>query len=191
MPSSARLLLGEDRADEGIRAPIQNEQMLLPPRCLPLQFSRIIPLALPLFRPMIAFMELVIALLVIGALLVLAETILPGMVAGILGCICLLGGVIAGYVKFDVRTGNYILLGVVAAMIAGTVLWLKIFPKTRLARLFISENSVGNLGAPRPEPPAQGRARGAGGHQGRPGPAPHPRRRVDDLRGGTGHPQSL
>ena len=100
---------------------------------------------------MIAFMELVIALLVIGALLVLAETILPGMVAGILGCICLLGGVIAGYVKFDVRTGNYILLGVVAAMIAGTVLWLKIFPKTRLARLFISENSVGNLGTDRPE----------------------------------------
>ena len=95
-------------------------------------------------------MELVIALLVAGALLLLAETVLPGMVAGILGAICLVAGVIQGYVGFGPRVGSYILLGVMAALLVGTMIWLKYFPESRFARTFISDQTVGDLGAEQP-----------------------------------------
>ena len=96
---------------------------------------------------MIARMELVIALLVAGAILMLAETVLPGMVAGILGAICLVAGVIQGYVQFGPRTGSYILMGVLVALIIGMMLWLKYFPETRFARIFISDKAGGTVGA--------------------------------------------
>jgi membrane-bound serine protease (ClpP class) len=99
---------------------------------------------------MLLRMELVIALLVVGCLLVLAETILPGMIAGILGVLCIMGGVVAGYAKFGTPTGHYILLGVTAVMVAGAAVWIKVFPNTRLARVFISEKSVGNLDVEKP-----------------------------------------
>ena len=95
-------------------------------------------------------MELVIALLVVGCLLVLAETILPGMVAGVLGVLCIMGGVVAGYAEFGTPTGHYILLAVLAVLVAGTVVWIRVFPNTRLARVFISEQSVGNLDVEKP-----------------------------------------
>jgi membrane-bound serine protease (ClpP class) len=95
-------------------------------------------------------MELVIALLVVGALLVLAETILPGMVAGILGGLCLLAGVLVAFVELGPRAGSYVLLVVLGALAMGTFLWLKYFPETRLARKFISESSVGNLDVEQP-----------------------------------------
>lgn len=95
-------------------------------------------------------MELVIALLVVGALLILAETILPGMVAGILGAFCLMAGVVAGYVNFGPRVGSYVLFGVLVALVVGTMIWLKYFPDTRFARVFISENTVGNLDVEKP-----------------------------------------
>jgi hypothetical protein len=46
-------------------------------------------------------MEAVITLLVAGAVLLLLETILPGMIAGIAGLICLVAGVILGIDPFD------------------------------------------------------------------------------------------
>lgn len=95
---------------------------------------------------MIEHMEMVIALLVVGAILLIAETFLPGMIAGILGILCIIAGVVEGFVVFGPTTGSYILLGVVAALIAGTAVWLKVFPQTRFARVFISEKSVGDLG---------------------------------------------
>jgi membrane-bound serine protease (ClpP class) len=99
---------------------------------------------------MMRFMEMVIALLVVGALLILAETVLPGMIAGVVGFLCLIGGVAAGYAQFGVPTGHYILLGVVAGLVVGTLVWLKVFPETRLAGLFISRQTVGDLGVEQP-----------------------------------------
>ncbi len=99
---------------------------------------------------MMRAMELVIALVVVGGLLMLAETILPGMIAGVLGFLCLIGAVVAGYTQFGTPVGHYILLAVLAAVIVGSLLWLKIFPETRFARLFISQKTVGNLGVEQP-----------------------------------------
>src|SRR5947209_1738847 len=96
-------------------------------------------------------MEIVVSLLVVGALLLLLETILPGLVAGILGFICLVAGVVEGYVQFGPRTGNFILLGVLVGLIAGTWLWLKYFPDSRLARRFVLHRVVGNIDAEKPE----------------------------------------
>jgi membrane-bound serine protease (ClpP class) len=95
-------------------------------------------------------MELTVTLLVIGGLLMLAETVLPGMVAGILGFLCIVGGVIAGYTKLEPPAGHYILLGTTLALVAGTVAWFRLFPNSRFARVFISQRAVGNLGVEQP-----------------------------------------
>ncbi len=96
-------------------------------------------------------MVLVVTLLLAGAILLLAETVLPGMIAGILGVLCIIAGVAAGYSEFGATTGSWILLGTLFGLLTGFVLWLKYFPDSRLAQLYTSKGTVGNLGTERPE----------------------------------------
>ncbi len=96
-------------------------------------------------------MVVVITLLLVGALLLLAETVLPGMIAGIVGFCCVLAGVIEGYVEFGAHTGNFILLLVLVISVIGFSLWLKYFPDSRFAKIFISHRVSGEIGAGRPE----------------------------------------
>jgi membrane-bound serine protease (ClpP class) len=96
-------------------------------------------------------MELVIALLVVGAILLILETILPGMIAGILGVICIVAGIIQSYVSFGSTIGTYVLAGTLLGLIVGTMLWLRFFPKTRAGRLFTSKRTVGEIRTERPE----------------------------------------
>jgi membrane-bound serine protease (ClpP class) len=96
-------------------------------------------------------MAVVITLLVAGALLVLAETVLPGLIAGAIGLCCLVAGVVEGYVQFGERPGNLILLVVLVGAVAGFCLWLKFFPDSRTARLFVSHSVSGEIGTDRPE----------------------------------------
>lgn len=96
-------------------------------------------------------MVLVVTLLLAGAVLLLAETVLPGMIAGILGVCCLVAGVVVGYQEFGVATGNWILLGTMGGLGIGFVLWLKYFPESRVARLYTSKGAVGDIGTERPE----------------------------------------
>lgn len=94
-------------------------------------------------------MAIVITLLVAGAVLLLLETVLPGAIAGILGGLCLLGGVILAYTEFGARTGNLILLTVIVGLIGGFALWIKYFPTSRMGRVFISNSVVGEIGTER------------------------------------------
>jgi membrane-bound serine protease (ClpP class) len=96
-------------------------------------------------------MAVVITLLVAGALLVLAETVLPGLIAGAIGLCCLAAGVVEGYVQFGERPGNLILLAVLVGAVAGFCLWLKFFPDSRMARLFVSRSVSGEIGTDQPE----------------------------------------
>lgn len=96
-------------------------------------------------------MILVITLLLVGAILLLAETVLPGLVAGILGVLCLIAGVAVGYQEFGVTTGNWILLGTLVGLVIGFLLWVKYFPTSRFGRVYTSEGVVGDIGTERPE----------------------------------------
>jgi membrane-bound serine protease (ClpP class) len=96
-------------------------------------------------------MELVVSLLVIGAILLILETVLPGAIAGVLGVCCLVAGVAVSYSRFGFMTGNWVLGGVLAGVVIGFVLWLRFFPESRLGRKFVSDDSVGDIRAERPE----------------------------------------
>lgn len=96
-------------------------------------------------------MILVVTLLLAGAILLLAETVLPGMIAGALGVLCLIGGVAVGYQEFGAATGNWILLGTLVALVIGFVLWVKYFPSSRFGQLYTSYGVVGDIGTERPE----------------------------------------
>lgn len=96
-------------------------------------------------------MVLVVTLLVVGAALLLLETVLPGMIAGIVGFGCLVAGIILGYTEFGVRIGNFILLGVIAGLVGGFLCWVKYFPDSRAAKLLVSQRVVGEIGAEQPE----------------------------------------
>ena len=96
-------------------------------------------------------MALIITLLVLGAVLLFLETLLPGLIAGSIGFFCLLAAVILGYRDFGFETGNIILGVVVVGLVSGVFIWLKFFPESRIARLFISQSAVGELGVAKPE----------------------------------------
>lgn len=96
-------------------------------------------------------MVLVLTLLFVGAILLLAETVLPGMIAGILGVLCIIGGVTMGYQEFGATTGNWILLGTIVGLLIGFMLWVKYFPSSRFGRLYASDGVVGDIGTERPE----------------------------------------
>jgi membrane-bound serine protease (ClpP class) len=96
-------------------------------------------------------MAFVITLLVAGAILLLLETILPGMIAGIVGGCCLLAGVILGYVEFGPAIGTWILFAMVMLVIAGFAVWAKYFPESRYGRAFISKGVIGDIKADQPE----------------------------------------
>jgi membrane-bound ClpP family serine protease len=96
-------------------------------------------------------MTLIIVLLAVGAILMFLEVFLPGLVAGTLGFLCWVAAVILSYRDFGLQTGNLMLGGVLAGLVIGVFCWLKFFPESRIAGLFISRRTVGELGVTRPE----------------------------------------
>lgn len=95
-------------------------------------------------------MATIVILLVLGAVLMFLETLLPGLIAGIIGFICLIVAVVLAYTR-DFATGNIVLGLVIGGLATGTWAWLKFFPDSRMARKFIAQQSVGDLGVERPE----------------------------------------
>lgn len=110
-----------------------------------------IPLAAIACSSHIADMELIAALLIVGAVLMILETILPGLIAGIVGFCCLIAGVVLSYLRFGSSTGNMVLGGVVVALGISTFFYVKYFPNSRMARPFVSRGISGEIGAERPE----------------------------------------
>jgi membrane-bound serine protease (ClpP class) len=96
-------------------------------------------------------MSWIIALLILGGVLLFLETLLPGLIVGIIGLLCLAGAVVLGYLNFGLATGSAVLGIVLLELTVGAWLWLKYFPDSRLARKFISQQTVGDLGVSRPE----------------------------------------
>ncbi|MEY2851388.1 MAG: hypothetical protein RL549_87 [Verrucomicrobiota bacterium] len=87
-------------------------------------------------------MTLLLTLLLAGIALLLAEIFLPGMVAGVLGVVCLLGAAVVGFAEFGPKTGTLILLGELLAGTILTILWMRYFPKTPLGKKYILDAST-------------------------------------------------
>jgi membrane-bound serine protease (ClpP class) len=96
-------------------------------------------------------METVAALLVVGVVLVLLETVLPGAIAGIIGLCCLVVGVILAYATYGPVIGNYVLLGVGGGLLVAGILWVRFFPGSRLGQVFVTRRTVGGLGVEKPD----------------------------------------
>jgi membrane-bound serine protease (ClpP class) len=95
-------------------------------------------------------MTTVVILLVAGALLILLETILPGLIAGIIGFCCIGAGLALAYMRFDFQTANTILAVVMIAGVIGTILYIKYFPESRTAQVFVSKRAIGEIGTENP-----------------------------------------
>lgn len=96
-------------------------------------------------------MALIAILIASGLVLLFLETILPGLIAGFLGLCALFAAIVYAYLQFDMRTGNSILLTVLGLLIVGTLLWVKFFPESAVARMFVSKRQIGTVGAEKPE----------------------------------------
>jgi membrane-bound ClpP family serine protease len=96
-------------------------------------------------------MGVVITLIVAGAVLLILETVLPGMIAGAIGLICLIAAVILAYADLGPQVGSYVLAAVIVGLITGTMIWLRVFPSTRFARMFTSYQAVGDIHTAKPE----------------------------------------
>ncbi len=96
-------------------------------------------------------MWLVVTLIVVGAILLLLETVLPGAVAGIAGMVCLFAGVVIAYRDLGVESGNLVLVGVATGLLVGTILWIKYFPHSRFIRRFASQRASGEIATERRE----------------------------------------
>ena len=96
-------------------------------------------------------MTLLLTLLIAGIALLLAEVFLPGMVAGVLGVVCLLGVAVVGFAELGPNAGSLILLAELAVGTVLTVLWMRYFPQTSLGKKYILDSSSGSHPSLRPE----------------------------------------
>ena len=96
-------------------------------------------------------MDTVVLLLIAGLVLMLVETVLPGMIAGVVGFGCMVAGVVISYNRFGPRTGSVVLLIVLCVLLVAGLLWIRFFPHSRLGQAFVSRRTIGGLGVERPE----------------------------------------
>lgn len=96
-------------------------------------------------------MGIITLLIAVGLVLLFLETLLPGLIAGALGILSLAAGVAYAYINFGARTGNATLAIVLVLLGVGTILWVKFFPNSAMARMFVLNQSIGNVGAEKPE----------------------------------------
>ncbi len=93
-------------------------------------------------------MTTVVLLFAVGVLLVAVEILVPGAVLGILGGLCLLGGVIAAFSQLG-GLGGVIASGVALVIGALTVyLEFVVLPKSRLAKKFSMTETVASTSQP-------------------------------------------
>ena len=96
-------------------------------------------------------MGIIALLIAVGLVLLFLETILPGLIAGALGMLSLAAAVAYAYLEFGARTGNTTLLLTLALLGIGTILWVKFFPDSAIAKTFVSNRQIGTVGAEKPE----------------------------------------
>lgn len=89
-------------------------------------------------------MTLIVALVLIGLILVVLETFLPGMVLGIAGVVCLVAAVVIGFRDFGPSTGVNVLMAVGLGLCGCFVFYAQVFPSTPIAKALISQRVLRN-----------------------------------------------
>ncbi len=84
---------------------------------------------------------MVIILLVAGAVLLMLETVLPGLIVGLCGFACWVAAVAVAFQRTE--NGPWVLLFVMAGGGIGTILWFKYFPRSRYAQSLMLDNTIG------------------------------------------------
>ena len=95
-------------------------------------------------------MTAIVLLFVTGALLLAAEVMLPGAIAGILGGAALLLGSVLAYMEFGVTVGSVATgaaLLLVAAMLYAELIWL---PRTKVGRAMVVDAMIDGQSQPPP-----------------------------------------
>ena len=87
-------------------------------------------------------MGLVILLLVVGAILLMIEAVLPGMIAGLIGCACIAGAIFVAFDQLGPQTGSIVMFASLISLSVGFVVWLIYFPKSRAGKIFISNSAI-------------------------------------------------
>lgn len=87
-------------------------------------------------------MELIVFLLVAGAVLLLLEPFFPHLIAGFVGLVCWVGAVILVYGRYGASAGHWTLAAVLAAGLAGTWFYFTRLPSSRIAQPFESKGVI-------------------------------------------------
>ena len=88
-------------------------------------------------------MAIFISLMVLGVLLIFAEKLMPKGVFGTMGVVFLVAGIGVGYYTFETTTAHFITAGTLVGLIISFTLWMRFFPKSRIAQKYVSTGSVG------------------------------------------------
>lgn len=91
-----------------------------------------------------------IALIAGGLLLVIAEVFLPGGVAGVLGALALVGAMGLGFAAFPAPWGFLSALGIVVFGGIALLLWVQLFPRSRVGQRITLASDGSDFKAARP-----------------------------------------
>jgi len=78
--------------------------------------------------------QVFIILLVSGLLLVGAEVFVPGGVLGALGGLALIGAAASAFAAFGTVVGTYVAISIVVLVGVSIVVWIKVFPRTKIGK---------------------------------------------------------
>ena len=87
--------------------------------------------------------ELFFILLFAGLVLVGAEIFVPGGILGVMGGFALLGAIVCGFLAFP-GLGGWIAVGIIFLVGVAMVLWIKIFPRTRIGKTMTVSDHLGD-----------------------------------------------
>ena len=90
-------------------------------------------------------LTLFVACMVLGALLVFAEKMLPKGVFGTVGAVFLLSGLALGFFTFDPTTATWITAATVFSLIVAFILWARYFPTSQVARHLVATGTSGEV----------------------------------------------
>lgn len=95
-------------------------------------------------------MTAIVLLFITGALLLTAEVLLPGGIAGIIGGVALLLGSVFAFMEFGVTVGSVATIAallLVAAMLYAELIWL---PRTKVGRAMVVDATIAGQSQPPP-----------------------------------------